>query len=63
MFPVPNKNDKTKIIRALTLIQIRLLKSEKRKRVWIDVGAHLGEDTFEEALVDPNLLVYALSPI
>jgi len=32
------------------------------KRVWIDVGAHLGEGTLDEALRDPNLLVYAFEP-
>lgn len=32
------------------------------KRVWIDVGAHLGEGTLDAALRDPNLLVFAFEP-
>jgi FkbM family methyltransferase len=31
-------------------------------RVWLDVGAHLGEKTFAEAENDPNLRVYAFEP-
>lgn len=31
-------------------------------RVWIDVGAHLGEMTFNSALVDSHLTVYAFEP-
>jgi FkbM family methyltransferase len=34
----------------------------KARRVWIDVGAHLGEGTLDEALRDPNLLVFAFEP-
>ncbi len=30
--------------------------------VWIDVGAHLGETTFEKARKQPNLHVYAFEP-
>lgn len=32
------------------------------RRVWLDVGAHLGEKTFAEAERDPNLRVYAFEP-
>jgi FkbM family methyltransferase len=31
-------------------------------RVWIDVGAHLGEKTFAAAEADPSLRVYAFEP-
>lgn len=31
-------------------------------RVWIDVGAHLGQGTLDEALRDPTLLVFAFEP-
>ena len=31
-------------------------------RVWLDVGAHLGEKTFAAAQADPNLRVYAFEP-
>jgi FkbM family methyltransferase len=31
-------------------------------RVWLDVGAHLGEKTFAAAQSDPNLRVYAFEP-
>jgi FkbM family methyltransferase len=30
--------------------------------LWIDVGAHLGEDTLDVALRNPNILVYAFEP-
>ncbi len=33
-----------------------------KRRIWIDVGAHRGETTFESARRDPNLLVYAFEP-
>lgn len=33
-----------------------------RREIWIDVGAHLGEKTFEAARMNPNLLVYAFEP-
>lgn len=29
------------------------------KEVWIDVGAHYGETTFDQAAANPNLVVYA----
>jgi FkbM family methyltransferase len=32
-------------------------------RVWLDVGAHLGEKTFAAAQADPGLRVYAFEPI
>jgi FkbM family methyltransferase len=32
------------------------------RRVWIDVGAHLGEKTFAAAVDDPDLVVYAFEP-
>lgn len=31
--------------------------------IWLDIGAHLGEKTFEPAAQDPRLLVYAFEPI
>lgn len=31
-------------------------------RIWIDVGAHRGETTFQPAREDPNLVVYAFEP-
>ena len=31
-------------------------------RVWLDVGAHLGEKTFPAAMADPTLRVYAFEP-
>ena len=34
-----------------------------RRRIWIDVGAHLGESTFRPASDDPYLTVYAFEPI
>jgi FkbM family methyltransferase len=36
--------------------------SENPARVWIDVGAHLGEKTFAAAQQDPALRVYAFEP-
>jgi FkbM family methyltransferase len=33
-----------------------------RTRIWIDVGAHLGEKTFAEAERDRSLVVYAFEP-
>jgi FkbM family methyltransferase len=32
------------------------------KRIWLDVGAHLGEKTFAAAQADPALRVYAFEP-
>ncbi len=32
------------------------------RSVWLDIGAHLGESTFEFARVNPNLTVYAFEP-
>jgi len=32
------------------------------KQTWIDVGAHLGEMTFQFAAANPNLTVYAFEP-
>lgn len=32
------------------------------KRIWLDVGAHLGETTFETARRNPGLTVYAFEP-
>lgn len=34
----------------------------KFERIWIDVGAHLGEHTFTPAQKNPSLLVYAFEP-
>lgn len=34
-----------------------------REQVWIDVGAHLGENTLEVAQADPSLRVYAFEPM
>jgi FkbM family methyltransferase len=40
----------------------RLTAMSSGPRVWIDVGAHLGESTFLEAQRDPSLLIYAFEP-
>jgi len=40
----------------------RLRRFGQRKQVWIDVGAHLGETTFDHANANPNLIVYAFEP-
>jgi FkbM family methyltransferase len=34
----------------------------KAEKIWIDVGAHLGEGTLEAAISDPRLLVFAFEP-
>ena len=34
----------------------------RNKRIWIDVGAHLGERTLEKAKTDEDLTVYAFEP-
>src|SRR5712692_6055121 len=31
-------------------------------QVWVDVGAHYGETTFDHAAANPNLTVYAFEP-
>jgi len=31
-------------------------------RIWLDVGAHLGEKTLAEAQADPSLMIYAFEP-
>lgn len=36
--------------------------NNQTKRIWIDVGAHLGERTLEAAKKDKNLIVYAFEP-
>lgn len=36
--------------------------TEHARQVWLDVGAHLGETTFEAAKANPNLVVYAFEP-
>lgn len=38
------------------------LSRSETSRVWIDVGAHLGEGTISEAVRDSNLLVFAFEP-
>jgi FkbM family methyltransferase len=35
---------------------------EATREVWIDVGSHLGETTYDHARQDPNLIVYAFEP-
>lgn len=40
----------------------RLRRLGRPKQVWIDVGAHLGEMTFDHAAANPNLTVYAFEP-
>ena len=40
----------------------RLTSYERTRRVWIDVGAHLGEMTFAPARLDPSLTVFAFEP-
>lgn len=32
-------------------------------RVWIDVGAHIGQSSFAEAQKDPELMVFAFEPL
>jgi FkbM family methyltransferase len=32
-------------------------------RVWIDVGAHIGQSSFAEAQKDPKLMVFAFEPL
>ncbi len=39
-----------------------LVQAPPAARVWIDVGAHLGEKTFAAAQADPALRVYAFEP-
>ncbi len=41
---------------------ISVLEQSKRRRVWLDVGAHLGEYTFPRAAEDASLSVYAFEP-
>ncbi len=57
----------TRLIRFSTLLTrfwSRHRESQKRPgtRVWIDVGAHRGETTFEQARSNPDLIVYAFEP-
>lgn len=40
----------------------RDLAEPDRDRIWIDVGAHLGEKTFASARADPRLRVFAFEP-
>ncbi len=40
----------------------RFLRFKPAGRVWIDVGAHFGENTFLSAASDPSLTVYAFEP-
>jgi len=35
---------------------------ERVETIWIDVGAHLGQDTLDAALKNPRLLVFAFEP-
>jgi FkbM family methyltransferase len=45
--------------------RLRFLRSAHQhgaRRVWIDVGAHRGETTFDQALRDPSVVVYAFEP-
>jgi FkbM family methyltransferase len=44
--------------RGLTLVSNR----ERVETIWIDVGAHLGQDTLDAALKNPCLLVFAFEP-
>jgi FkbM family methyltransferase len=37
-------------------------KQYSERRVWIDVGAHRGETTFDRASRDPSIVVYAFEP-
>jgi len=57
----------TRLIRLstfLTRFWLRHGGSQRRPgtRVWIDVGAHRGETTFEQARSNPDLVVYAFEP-
>src|ERR1700674_2735537 len=40
----------------------RRARAHSYRRIWIDVGAHEGEQTFLFAAADPSLLVYAFEP-
>jgi FkbM family methyltransferase len=40
----------------------RLREQRRTAEVWIDVGAHLGETTFDDAARNPKLTVYAFEP-
>jgi FkbM family methyltransferase len=55
----------TRLIRLSTAVTRSLYRKQMRgalTKIWIDVGAHRGETTFESARKDPNLLVYAFEP-
>lgn len=39
-----------------------LLKHASLKGIWIDVGAHHGEVTFDAAINNPDLMIYAFEP-
>jgi len=41
---------------------IRVFDRSKVKTIWIDVGAHAGQDTLDAALHDHELLVFAFEP-
>jgi FkbM family methyltransferase len=43
----------------------RIIRGEarRRSRIWIDVGAHQGENTLRHAIQDKNLQVYAFEPV
>jgi len=57
----------TRLIRLSTFLNRSWLRPRWRPkgsatRVWIDVGAHRGETTFEHARSNPDLVVYAFEP-
>jgi len=57
----------TRFIRFSTYLTRRAYPAAGKKRgaasrVWIDVGAHRGETTFEKARKNPDIVVYAFEP-
>jgi FkbM family methyltransferase len=48
--------------KLLTTLAAKMLTYKGLGGVWIDVGAHLGEKTFEFAQENPALMVYAFEP-
>jgi FkbM family methyltransferase len=50
------------IASALRRAETKILRQGSAKGVWIDVGAHLGETTLTQAMLNPSLIVYAFEP-
>ena len=62
----PRMSLSTKFLRRLGKLCLsvgnRLLYYKGKQGVWVDVGAHLGQETFRFARENPALIVYAFEP-